>query len=177
MRKKELAFIGSPSNNEHIDKLAPEMPKEVKNLLIQFKARNSEIENWLRAEPDRHLLLQKDPQVQLNTLFTSMGLEPRQNPKRPKLSGWNFTIRPKPTYLGLSLLVALWQYVTSSSSNIQQFVEDPFQSIDMVASNTNSSAEEKTALVKAFEAVLGVYHKETTKIDAFNMIPHDLVPT
>jgi hypothetical protein len=154
-----------------IEILAPDSSTKVKQLLLQLKVRRTEIEAWFQTEPSRLDMLQKDPESTIGELFYSMKLGQDVPLGRPDLKEWEIILKPIERHEGKSLLRALWQHVSSSEVNYQNFTTYPFQVIDTVASDTNASVDEKSAVILMFEHGLGISHIDASVLDTFRLIP------
>jgi hypothetical protein len=172
--KRKPIYVGSASDLDPIEKLAPGASKEVKHLLLQFKDRNAEIESWFQEDPKRLTLLQKDPEKVLNELLNALKLERPGPAKRPDLGQWDIIIKPKPTPVGSSLLLAVWQHISRNPQNTQDFITDPFNVIHVVASNIKATKEEIGAVIQALETIRGIYHIEVNPLGTLAVISGSL---
>ena len=159
MDKKDLNQTTQPVNQETqdpVEQLFGGAPKEVRDLARQLKNRGKEIEQWLNDDPKRFDLLTKDPQTTLADLQKALNISASFAPQIPTILNWEFVRSADPIRIpGVQLLRALWDFVSQTAANADQFRSDPFGVIDTVSATLNTTRANKEAVVVAFEQLHG----------------------
>lgn len=145
-----------PETQDPVEQLFAEATKEVKDFARQLKNREKEIDRWLNDDPKRLDSLTKDPQKTLADLQKVLNISATVEVETPTLVNWEFVRRTGPAGMpGAQLLRALWDFVSQTSANADQFRSDPFGVIDTVSATINTTRANKEAVVAAFEQLRG----------------------
>lgn len=145
-----------PETHDPVEQLFGEAPKEVKDFARQLKNREKEIDQWLNDDPKRLDSLTKDPQKAFVDLQKALNISASFKVETPMIVNWEFVRRADPSGMpGAQLLRALWEFVSQSSANADQFRSDLFGVIDTVSAATNTTRANKEAVVAAFEQLRG----------------------
>jgi hypothetical protein len=164
--------VGLNSEIDLIKKLVPKASMKIQRVLEQLKSKDAEIGQWFQKNPDRIIQQQKDPEKTIKDLAAALKLEPLANIKPLDLTHYTFLPHPKVELaaVGIALLTNVWEYISTSQQNTQDFIKDPLNVIRKVASNINASKAETDSVISAFEKILGIYVLMPGPLTMFNRI-------
>jgi hypothetical protein len=162
--------VGSIAESDPIDELAPDVSKDVRQVLQTVKGKDVEIERWFQHNPDQILRLRKEPERVISDIVSDLGLETPYEIKPIDIGPWEPIVKPRTSTVGIALLTRVWDYVANSPQNTEEFMSNPFGIIRQVGSNTNASKEEIDAVIAAFERVFGIYRVDLDELSMFGKV-------